>query len=138
VSTRYERLQQRNKKDASDDVLRQQRHDDRASNKKAKKSKKQKRSKTGPEEDSGLMADGADVGTSGGSPRDEAIEDENVHDGKKKKKRRTASRTDKGVWPPLFLFPEGGNSSAQGFISFKLGAFNPGTLPWHSSLSTAR
>ncbi len=145
VSTRYERLKQRSKKDADADDLQRQRYEERASTKRAKKAAKQQqrkqKSKASPQDDNGLMGDEEEeegqeqhVDTSpDGTPREEVNGGD--HDGGKKKKkkkekgkkRRTASRTDKGVWPPLFLFAEGGNSSAQGFISFKLGAFNPGT-----------
>lgn len=141
VSTRYERLKQRSKKDADADDLQRQRYEERASTKRAKKAAKQQqrkqKSKASPQDDNGLMGDEEEeqeqhVDTSpDGTPREE--ENGGGHDGGKKKKkekgkkRRKASRTDKGVWPPLFLFAEGGNSSAQGFISFKLGAFNPGT-----------
>lgn len=160
VSTRYERLKQRSKKDADADDLQRQRYEERASTKRAKKAAKQQqrkqKSKASPQDDNGLMGDEEEeqeqhVDTSpDGTPREE--ENGGGHDGGKKKKkekgkkRRKASRTDKGVWPPLFLFAEGGNSSAQGFISFKLGAFNPGvpiqpvavTLPYkHHDVSPA-
>jgi len=46
--------------------------------------------------------------------------EENRSSGSKKQSKS------KRHWPPLFLFPEGGNSSTSGLISFKLGAFNPG------------
>jgi len=49
--------------------------------------------------------------------------EENRSSGSKKQSKS------KRHWPPLFLFPEGGNSSTSGLISFKLGAFNPGSLP---------